>query len=131
MQQRVDRTLGERAVAELIHVVQQVVLVIGQTEAHRTVSKRHPVAVIQTRPAARREHLRSRETPATYTGVRFSGSTPMSLFLVCGFVVANLAVIDACEERRAGNARLALLASLTAPAGAVAVAVARPWGIWW
>ena len=52
----------------------------------------------------------------------------MSLFLVCGFVVANLAVIDACEERRAENARLALLASLTAPAGAVAVAVARPWG---
>ena len=40
---------------------------------------------------------------------RLMGVTPMSLFIACGLVVANLAVIDAFEARQADNARRALL----------------------
>ncbi len=80
-------------------------------QKHDYPSKAHRISYGR-RTGVERSNSRIRDPATTDISrgwCRLMGLAPMSLFLACGLVVANLAVIDAFEERQADNARRALL----------------------
>ena len=80
-------------------------------QKHDYPSKAHRISYAR-RTGVERSNSRIKDPATTDISrgwCRLMGLAPMSLFLACGLVVANLAVIDAFEERRAENARRAQL----------------------
>ncbi|MHB8497736.1 MAG: hypothetical protein ACYDES_07030 [Acidimicrobiales bacterium] len=81
------------------------------SQKHDNPSRAHRVSYAR-RTGVERSNSRIKD-PATTDISRgwcqVMGLAPMSLFLACGLVVANLAVIDAFEERQVDNARRAQL----------------------
>ena len=80
-------------------------------QKHDYPSKAHRISYAR-RTGVERSNARIKD-PATIDisrgWCRLIGLAPMSLFLACSLIVANLAVIDAFEERQAENARRAQL----------------------